>query len=138
MNTGKYSNRTSNNLKKHANNLINNNNKLVRNSRKQEKAQKYTTALFCSIVAVFMICSVIFGSSLTQAAPAETTYKYYTSLKLEQGDTLWNIAKEYISDEYKDTQAYIEEVCAINHIAADEIHAGQYIVVPYYSSDVLE
>ena len=32
----------------------------------------------------------------------------------------------------------MNEVCTINHISADEIHAGQYIVVPYYSAEALK
>lgn len=107
---------------------------MKRNSRRQrEAAQKRIAVLFCSIVAVVMICSIMFGAIHTQAAPAETTNKYYTSIRIESGDTLWAIASEYITDEYTDMNEYMSEVCAINHISEDEIHAGQYIVVPYYA-----
>lgn len=109
---------------------------MKRNSRRQrEAAQKRVAVLFCSIVAVIMICSVMFGAIHTQAAPAELTNKYYTSIQIESGDTLWAIANEYITDEYADMNEYIREVCSINHISEDEIHAGQYIVVPYYAAD---
>ena len=30
--------------------------------------------------------------------------------------------------------AYIDEVCSINKISQNEIHAGQYLTIPYYSS----
>jgi len=103
--------------------------------RQQEEAQKRVAVLFCSIVAVIMICSVMFGAINTQAAPTETTSKYYTSIQIESGDTLWAIASEYITDDYSDMNEYIREVCSINHITEDEIHAGQYIVVPYYSAN---
>lgn len=109
---------------------------MKRNSRRaREAAQKRIAVLFCSIIAVVMICSIMFGTINTQAAPAETTNKYYTSIQIESGDTLWAIASEYISDEYADMNEYMEEVCAINHISEDEIHAGQYIVVPYYAAE---
>ena len=107
---------------------------MKRNSRRQrEAAQKKIAVLFCSIVAVVMICSIMFGTTHAQAAPAETTNKYYTSIQIESGDTLWAIASEYITDDYADMNEYIREVCSINHISEDEIHAGQYIVVPYYA-----
>ena len=138
MNTRIYNYTTANRTIKKVNKTNHRKAPLSNGSKQQEFTQKYTTFLFCSIVAVFIICSIVFGSSLTQAAPAETTYKYYTSIQLEQGDTLWDIAKVYISNEYKDTHAYIEEVCAINHISPNEIHEGQYIVVPYYSTAILE
>lgn len=101
--------------------------------RHSEAAQKKIALLFCSIVAVITLCSIIFSTTNAQAAPAETTCKYYTSIQIESGDTLWAIASEYITDEYADMHEYMEEVCAINHISEDEIHAGQYIVVPYYA-----
>ena len=101
--------------------------------RQREAAQKRIAVLFCSIVALVVVCSIMFGTIHTQAAPAETTNKYYTSVQIESGDTLWAIANEYITDEYTDINAYIREVCSINHISEDEIHAGQYIVVPYYA-----
>ena len=103
--------------------------------RQREAAQKRITILFCSLVAVVTICSIVFGAINTQAAPAEITNKYYTSVQIESGDTLWAIASEYITDDYTDMNEYIREVCSINHISEDEIHAGQYIVVPYYAAE---
>ena len=108
------------------------------NRRQRESIQKKLTILFCSIIAVIMICSIMFGTINAQAAPSKTANKYYTSIQLESGDTLWAIATEYITDDYTDMNEYIREVCSINHIAEDEIHAGQYIVVPYYATGITE
>lgn len=98
--------------------------------------QRRIAFIFCLLVAVIIICFILFESIMAQAAPSEHIYKYYTSIQIESGDTLWEIADEYISDEYSDIYEYIAEVCTINHISEDEIHTGQYIVVPYYSSEV--
>ena len=103
------------------------------NRRQRELEQKRIAVLFCSIVAVVMICSILFGTINTQAAPAEVTTKYYTSIQIKSGDTLWEIAGKYMTNEYKDRKEYMKEVCSINHISADEIHAGQFLVIPYYS-----
>jgi len=104
----------------------------------KEAQQKRIVILFCSLVAVVLIGSIFLRSTSAQAAPAETSYKYYTSIQIEAGDTLWQIANNYITDEYSDIHEYIAEVCSINHILEDEIHAGQYIVIPYYSTDYVE
>ena len=105
---------------------------------RKEAQQKRIVVLFCSIIAVVMIATVFLRSTSAQAAPAEVTYKYYTSIQVESGDTLWDIASEYVSDEYSDVHEYMNEVCTINHISEDEIHAGQYIVVPYFSSEAAQ
>ena len=44
----------------------------------------------------------------------------------------------HLTDDYKDTSAYIEEVCMINHIFPDDIHEGEYLTVPYYSAEYLK
>lgn len=108
---------------------------MKRNIKTQrEVLQKRITILFCSMIAVVMTCSIMFGAINTQAAPAATADKYYTSIQIQAGDTLWGIANEYMTDNYTDVNVYIEEVCTINHITRDEIHAGQYIIVPYYAT----
>ncbi len=64
-------------------------------------------------------------------------YKYYTSIVVEKGDTLWDIANQYITPEYGDISEYIGEVKYLNHLRGDEIHAGEYLTIPYYSDDIL-
>lgn len=92
-----------------------------------------------SAVMFFVSGSIILSSIKTQAAPAEPSYKYYTSIQLQKGDTLWNIAKKYMTVEYTDTDEYIAELCTLNRISAgDPIHSGQYLTVPYYSDKYYE
>lgn len=91
-----------------------------------------------SAAVLIILCSMLSGTIRAQAASTEPSYKYYTSICIQKGDTLWSIADSYMTAEYKDIDAYISEVCALNHIDASEIHYGQYITVPYYSSDYLE
>ena len=61
--------------------------------------------------------------------------KLVTSVKIEKGDTLWSIAKEYFSDDYKDMNEFIKEIKLSNGLYSDTIHEGHYIIVPYYSSN---
>lgn len=111
----------------------------MRSRREAVRKQRIT---FISILFVAMFATIgfiAFGVTNAQAAPAEPSYKYYTSIQLEKGDTLWNIANEYMSDEYASTDEYIAEVCALNSISAtDPIHAGQYLTVPYYSNEYID
>lgn len=61
-------------------------------------------------------------------------FKYIRNIEVTNGDTLWDIAGEYISTEYEDRYEYIEEVCKINHLNSWNIETGDYLVVPYYAS----
>ena len=106
-----------------------------RESKRNQKIIAYSTVL---IAVLAVTGSILFSSMKAQAAPATPYYKYYTSIQIQKGDTLWSIADIYITDEYADKKSYIQEICSINHISEDDIHSGQYITVPYYSSDYLE
>ena len=69
------------------------------------------------------------------AEPKAPTYKYYTSIRVYSGDTLWDIAKEYRTEEYSDISSYIAEVREINHLSSNQITDGMYLCIPYYSEE---
>lgn len=83
-----------------------------------------------SFVAVFFICS-----ASGKAESKEQKYKYYTSISVAYGDTLWSIAGDYMDAEFYDRLTYVQEVKSINHIHDEnEIVAGKMLIIPYYSS----
>lgn len=102
---------------------------------------KLKKALIILIVAViFITIGVIFGSDIlassnSNASIGQDSYKYYTSIEVKKGDTLWAIAETYISDEYNDREKYVEEVVALNDLQDTTIHTGQFLTVPYYASE---
>ena len=49
--------------------------------------------------------------------------------------TLWDIAKEYRTEEYSDISSYIAEVREINHLSSNQITDGMYLCIPYYSEE---
>lgn len=90
------------------------------------------------IVAVLVFVFAVL-SNFTKpeySSEAETTNeKYYKSITIEYGDTLYDIAKEHITEEYKDINEYISEVKSINQLSSDKITAGCCIVIPYYAAE---
>lgn len=60
--------------------------------------------------------------------------KYFMCIKVEEDDTLWTIAEEYISEEYSSIEEYIDEVKSINNLTSDKIYNGATLVIPYYAS----
>ena len=96
-----------------------------------------------SVGIIIIISGVIIAFSANrfeQRALAHTDdilHKYYTSVIIEPGDTLWSIADEYYELGYDNHIDYIEEVLHINHLSAsDYLISGEYIVIPYYSYEV--
>ena len=86
-----------------------------------------------SAVLVFVLIFVF--SSFADAH--NDLQKYYTSVCVENGQTLWDISGIYCSPEYSDREAYIDEVMRLNHLTSSDIHSGNYLIVPYYGSEPL-
>ena len=79
-----------------------------------------------------VICSV---SAVNATEDNVHRYKYYTTVYVDRDATLWDISKKYVSAEYPDIRAYMDEVKSINHLMDDELQYGTTICVPYYSDE---
>lgn len=93
---------------------------------------------FCLIIT----CAVSYHSikSSANTGNEELHFKYYTNIRVVYGETLWEIADEYMDDrQYSDKESYIAEVRNINHLDEESsIQAGQYLIVPYYSDEFIK
>lgn len=49
-------------------------------------------------------------------------YKYYTTVTIEDGDTLWTLADAYMDDQYQNKREFITEVKQLNQIDENRIH----------------
>lgn len=84
-----------------------------------------TIATVCFMSGVLLTKA---GGPSAEKAPE----KKYLSYEVKAGDTLWDLASEYNDFSLQDSGAYVEEVRSMNHLSGDPIHAGAYIVLPYY------
>lgn len=85
------------------------------------------------ILVATLICVLMIQTPKLYAQSTHENAKYYTTIEIESGDTLWSIAQEYRTSEYRSLQAYIDEVKQINGLAGDNITTGCYLTVPYYA-----
>ncbi len=98
-------------------------------------------AVLCLAVLIIMaaIVSAMMGLASLVDNNAQVSevknYKYYTSVEVKNGDTLWDLASEHATEEYRSLQEYVDEVKALNGLQSDYIRSGQCLVIPYYSSE---
>lgn len=108
------------------------NESLTRRAQKVQMEKRLIVVI--SIIVVSL--GILLGSSISAFASAREKaplHKYYTSVQLRQGDSLWKLAGEYASTDQSE-QEFIDEVCEVNGISeSNTLHSGQYLVVPYYS-----
>lgn len=92
--------------------------------------------LFTFILISGLVLTINVMKSNAQQSDTDYTYKYFTSIAVKYGDTLYSLAEEYTSGYDVDLTKYIEEVKHINHLEDDTIQSGQYLVIPYYSQEL--
>lgn len=106
---------------------------------RRERISRVMPVLFAVLTTVGMIsvCAVSYRSIRTSASSG---FKYYTSVTVENGETLWDLADEFIDyNYYKNKNSYITEVQNINHLDENcSIDAGQILILPYYSSQYIK
>ena len=88
-----------------------------------------------SVVILFIIMAftIILATKKVTAKRDSNRVKQVTSIQIQKGDTLWDIASRHMSEEYSDLNEYIAEIMVSNGLSSDNIQAGKYIIVPYYT-----
>lgn len=112
-----------------------------RNKRRQREIRRRCLTIIATV------CLVLIGAlsyhaiqSSASTGQEEINFKYYKNITVQYGETLWDIADDYMNhDEYKNKAQYIAEVKNMNHLDNEgTIQAGQKLIVPYYSNDFVK
>ncbi len=108
------------------------------------KVRRIYTVLGAAVAAAILLTSLlIFGMTSHADEKGTQVHKYYTSVLVTGEDTLEEMAERYADpSHYRNTAAYYREVCEINHLSpageeAPRVSPGNYVIVPYYSTDLL-
>lgn len=90
------------------------------------------TLIIISIILISVMYLCITKKDTPDSKASNASQKYYTCITVENGDTLWEIAETYKTEEYGSTKEYIAEVMSINNLESDNIQAGTNLLIPYY------
>lgn len=102
------------------------------------KKRYFTNIRFLLVLTIVIILNAVLNTAFVKTgesskAGATKQEKYYKSIAVEYGDTLWGIAVEFKDSNNQSIQEYIDEVKQINQLKTEEIHAGRYLTIPYYN-----
>ena len=88
-------------------------------------------------VAVIVFASVFLGSTMltSMAEEEKAATRYYKSVEIQEGDSLWSLAKEYREGGSLSAKEYVEELKKMNNLREDTIHTGQYLTVVYFAEE---
>lgn len=89
---------------------------------------------YVMLMVVLFVMGVVFGISLDNVLAKDSRpvpQRYYKSIQIEEGDSLWSLAEEY-RDSQMPAAEYVEELRSMNGLTSDTIHWGQYLTVLYF------
>lgn len=110
--------------------------KINRIRRKRQLRRNIIAGMFTFVLILSFSFMFFTLRTKAQGNDEETLYKYYKSVIVEKGDTLWDYAETYGNTQYYDSyNAYIKEVMDMNFLPDEKITCGQHIIIPYYSPE---
>lgn len=116
---------------------------IMRTNKTRIKRQKRRTGFFRKRILFFAVLAVLttFGTynGIGQVSAHDgksedlSARRYYKSIEVQAGDTLWDIAELYIDEQrYSSVNEYINELIEINQLGSSRIHEGRYLTVVYW------
>ena len=90
---------------------------------------KFRFTMFLVVMILFAMTTV--GTLLGFNTVNSASMNQYNQVLVEAGDTVWTIACEYAPDDM-DVRKVVHDICDVNEIQADQLVAGQKIIVPVY------
>lgn len=100
-------------------------------TNRRRKKYKITSKFRFITSIIVMTCMAIgfIGAVSGLDISRALTKPQYTQVEIVSGDTLWNIANTYKSND-SDTRRAVFEICKINDIEASDLKPGMVISVP--------
>ena len=115
----------------------------TKRSRRAERGRwgKSASTAIATCLLVILCCS-LFGTFLSSAHSnrdeAPVNFKYYKSITIAHGDTLWGIAEKYMTDDYDSVEEYVYALKKMNNLNGDTIKAGDKIMIAYNNTHFLK
>ena len=81
------------------------------------------------VTVMILILSFAVSGMFNNIKAQSTKEQECIEVLVESGDTLWEIAKTYGSYDM-DIRETVYNICQINHIKAEDLRAGQTILIP--------
>ena len=113
----------------------------MNNKRRREKQLRRRIITFCVSASLIIFLALILSFSFRSDASSSQEhkqYRYYTSVSVVSGDSIYSIAEEYMDNlHYRDVDELVYDIASINRISTKaDLTAGTSIFVPYYDDNI--
>ena len=108
-------------------------------ARRREAIRRRVRLLTTVFTVAFLFISVVSANAIIANAGDgyEKNYeKMYTCVTVGRGETIWDIANEYVTPGYTTVTDVMEEVKFINRLDDTySVQAGSILMIPYYTAE---
>lgn len=84
-----------------------------------------------SVLSICVSFGAFFVSAHGKSEDNQPLYKYYRSIEIQSGDTLWEIAEKTLTADYDSVPEYVQALKDMNNLDSDYIQAGQNLIIAY-------
>ena len=114
--------------------------RIMNNKKRRQKIVRRQYFTLFLIITIVLFSVLFLGSTIMSGATSdayEPEFKYYKSVTVHSGDTIWDIAQEYYSeDNYSSFNSYLYEIISLNRLDSEgTLKAGENVIIPYYSKE---
>lgn len=110
-------------------------------ARRRERILKRRLVAIGIMASVVLFLAIILSFSFNSDASNMNNeqYRYYKTVSVSTGDSVWTIAEEYMDYlHYRNTREFVNDITRINQISPDsKLKAGNNIIIPYYSEELV-
>lgn len=100
---------------------------------RKQKNILYAVSIAIVLLLIVTLC-VKLSSNPNRAKASESGSYIYTSIEVEEGDSLWSIAEDNINNYTGTLSQYVEEIACVNQLSDDTIEAGSTLIIPIFQS----
>lgn len=94
----------------------------------------FITVIILAVCISIIVCRMEIMAAQERKPQYEdsSACRYYKSIRINAGDTLWDIAEEYRNADEESVTEYIELLKTVNNLDSDVIYEGCYLTVSYF------
>lgn len=99
-------------------------------NKKYRITSKFRFTMFLTIIILCIFTAIGFASGMNTVS--SSSMNEYNQVEIQSGDTLWAIASDHGPAD-QDVRQTVYDICQLNDISAEQLEAGQKILVPVYN-----